>query len=145
MAPEMLDYLNTNTEYTNAVDLWAVGCISYRLVTGNVPFSGRSLIDYCDNKSPFPGGALLGRGISGSGIQFIQGLLMVHPNERLSASQALHHDWIMPSRSDPYLLYHSGLSRLTALLPGSSVDNRLQERTQLNQETFRSLENPAQP
>lgn len=31
-APEILNYLNTDTlsaGYTNAVDLWAVGCITY--------------------------------------------------------------------------------------------------------------------
>ena len=58
MAPEIPNFLDTDTsnaEYTNAVDLWAVGCIAYRLVTGVVPFPpGRSLMKYCEDKSQFP-------------------------------------------------------------------------------------------
>jgi serine/threonine protein kinase len=98
-APEILNYLDTDApsaEYTNAVDLWAVGCITYRLVTGVVPFPpGRSLVKYCDDKSLFPFDPLFDSGIKSSGSKFIRELLVTHPKERLSASQALSHAWII--------------------------------------------------
>ncbi|KFZ22766.1 hypothetical protein V502_02755 [Pseudogymnoascus sp. VKM F-4520 (FW-2644)] len=97
MAPEIFDYLDTDTpstEYTNAVDLWAVGCITYRLVTGKVPFPpGKSLGKYCEDKSLFPLGPHFDSGMKSSCFEFIKGLLEPHPKERPSASQALALTW----------------------------------------------------
>ena len=99
MAPEILDYLDTDApsaEYTNAVDLWAVGCITYRLVAGVVPFPAvRSLVKYCEDKSLFPFDPLFDSGIKSSGSKLIRELLVTDPKERLSASQALNHAWII--------------------------------------------------
>jgi serine/threonine protein kinase len=105
MAPEILEYLDTpGGEYTNAVDLWAVGCITYRLVTGIVPFPpGRSLLEYCKDASLFPYDALLDSGIKSSCSKFIKELLETGPKQRLSASQALDHAWISGKCTDIYL------------------------------------------
>ena len=98
MAPEILESLDGDgsmAEYSNAVDLWAVGCIAYRLLTGVVPFpSSRSLWRYCDNRLSFPVHALSQNAITGLGSQFTRELLMAHPKARLSASEALRHAWI---------------------------------------------------
>ncbi|KFY05657.1 hypothetical protein V492_08376 [Pseudogymnoascus sp. VKM F-4246] len=98
MAPEVLDYDVTDisgTEYTNAVDLWAVGCITFRLVTGVVPFpSGKSLWKYCEDQSLFPYGPCFDSGIKSSCFEFIKGLLETRPKKRPSASQALAHAWV---------------------------------------------------
>lgn len=102
MAPEALGYIDADTpdtEYTNAIDLWAVGCITYRLVAGSVPFPpGRSLIKYCDNKLLFPFDSLFDNGVGSLGTEFIKGLLKVYSKERPSASQALKHTWIISGR-----------------------------------------------
>ena len=100
MAPEILDYLDMpSEEYTNAVDLWAVGCSTYRLVTGVVPFpSGRSLLEYCKDKSLFPYDALLDSSITSLCAKFIKELLETSPKRRSSASQALNHAWINTGR-----------------------------------------------
>ena len=49
MGPELYFYvpgLNKETsEYTNAVDIWALGCIVYRIITEAVPFL--SLLSLC--------------------------------------------------------------------------------------------------
>jgi serine/threonine protein kinase len=108
MAPEILDYLDTSSEdYTNAVDLWAVGCITYRLVTGVVPFPpGKSLLKYCEDKSLFPYDALLDSGIKSLCSNFIKGLLETGPMRRPSASHALNHAWINSSRCT-YIVYNA--------------------------------------
>lgn len=100
MAPELLDYLDSPIEeYSNAVDMWATGCITYRLVTGIVPFpSGRSLLDYCRDKSLFPYDALLDNGIKSTCVNFIKTLLVTSPKERPPASKALCHVWIDPGK-----------------------------------------------
>jgi len=98
MAPEMLNYLKTNTsdsDYTDAVDMWATGCIVYRLVTGAVPFPpGPFLMKYCEDKSLFPYDQLIDSGVKSGLVRFLQQLLAVTPGERLSASQALQHVWV---------------------------------------------------
>jgi len=100
MAPE-LNYLNMQEvegEYTNSVDIWAVGCIVYRLVAGVVPFPlGRSLVKYCEDGSLFPCDPLLQNGIKSEGSQFLRELLKPHPSERPPATQALKHPWIVNS------------------------------------------------
>ncbi|KAK0111120.1 hypothetical protein ONS95_001496 [Cadophora gregata] len=99
MAPEILNYLNLaegSEQYTNSVDIWAVGCIVYRLITGGVPFPpGKSLVKYCEDKSLFPYDALFDSGIKSEGSKFLRKLLNALPEERPSASQALQHSWIV--------------------------------------------------
>lgn len=102
MAPEILDYVDADAlkaGYTNAVDLWAVGCILYRLVIGIVPFpSGKALMKYCDDKSLFPFDVLLRNGIDTMCVKLIEQLLAASPTERPSASQALKDRWIILGR-----------------------------------------------
>ncbi|PVH75199.1 Pkinase-domain-containing protein, partial [Cadophora sp. DSE1049] len=99
MAPEILNYLSMpegTEQYTNSVDIWAAGCIVYRLITGRVPFPpGKSLVKYCEDKSLFPYDDLFDSGIKSEGYKFLRQLLSALPGERPSASQALKHSWIL--------------------------------------------------
>ncbi|KAH9208047.1 kinase-like domain-containing protein [Leptodontidium sp. 2 PMI_412] len=99
MAPEILNYLSgqdSNDQYTNSVDIWALGCIVYRLITGTIPFPpGKSLIKYCEDKSLFPYDALFDSGIKSEGSKFLRRLLTAQPTDRPAASQALRHPWIL--------------------------------------------------
>lgn len=97
MAPEILNYLefDASGKYTNAVDLWALGCIVYRLITSNIPFpQGTSLIRYCRGELLFPDDPLIKCGVTDSGSNFLRQLLAINPKERLSAAEALQHHWI---------------------------------------------------
>jgi len=123
MAPEVLDYLDdhhTSSKYTNAVDIWAVGCIIYRLITGHVPFPpGTSLIKYCENESAFPHDTLLNSGITSGGSKFICKLLLPSPKDRPPASQALKHEWILSGEFLSFDLRSDGPNDLlTIFFPG---------------------------
>lgn len=99
MAPEVLNYLDSGVsgsdQYTNSVDIWAVGCIIFRLVTGATPFpQGTTLMKYCEDKSLFPFDPLFDSGIKSAALRFIRHLLVTQPQDRPSASLALQHEWI---------------------------------------------------
>jgi serine/threonine protein kinase len=108
LAPEILNYLNISANYTNAVDIWAVGCILYRLVAGVVPFPpGPSLLKYCEDKSQFPYDPLFDCSIKSAGVRFLRQLLHCHPSDRPSAFAALRNDWILSGKC--YLISDTNL------------------------------------
>ena len=99
MGPELYFYvpgLNTETsEYTNAVDIWALGCIVYRIMTRAVPFpSLLSLRNYSNDneellfKVPSP---------MTDAEAFVRILLNPHPAKRPTADAALEHSWVIAS------------------------------------------------
>ena len=105
MGPELYFYvpgLNTETsEYTNAVDIWALGCVVYRIMTRAVPFpSLLSLRNYSIGKEellfelPWP---------MAEAEAFVRNLLTPHPAKRPTASAALEHSWVITSEFHLYL------------------------------------------
>jgi serine/threonine protein kinase len=100
MAPELFYYvleLDTETsEYTNAIDLWSLGCIIHRVVTGRVPFPTMlSLRNYCIDQSTVP---LNMPPAMVEAVRFVHELLMPHPAKRPVASVALESSWLTTSR-----------------------------------------------
>ena len=92
MAPEILNYVPGYSEYTYAVDIWALGCIMYRLIAGTVPFPpGLSLTSFCGDESKFPS---LPLHMSDGGKDFIRKLIVTDPSTRSTSSEALDHEWI---------------------------------------------------
>jgi serine/threonine protein kinase len=93
MGPELYFYvpgLNKETsEYTNAVDIWALGCIVYRIITRAVPFpSLLSLCNYsnCNEELQFKVSSPIAKAEA-----FVQKLLTPHPAKRPTANAALEH------------------------------------------------------
>ncbi|XP_043937988.1 serine/threonine-protein kinase H1 [Protopterus annectens] len=93
IAPEVL----VRKAYTNSVDMWALGVVSYILLSGTMPFEDdnrtrlyRQILKgkYSYSGEPWPN-------VSNLAKDFIDRLLTVDPNERMAAVQALKHPWIV--------------------------------------------------
>mmetsp|Transcript_3870 Transcript_3870/g.6079 ORF Transcript_3870/g.6079 Transcript_3870/m.6079 type:complete len:521 (-) Transcript_3870:363-1925(-) len=95
VSPEIL----MRQPYDQQSDMWSVGCIIFLLLSGNLPFMGRSQKelfrkivsgkyefdeeDWCD--------------VSNDAKDLVQKLLVLDPDERLTSSQALKHKWMKAS------------------------------------------------
>jgi calcium-dependent protein kinase len=90
VAPEVLC-----GNYTSQSDLWSLGVIAFTLLSGKMPFGGT---DEKVARSTLSGNyqfrAELWDGISSDAKDFVQCLLDVNPQTRLTARAALEHKWI---------------------------------------------------
>ncbi|KAF2806858.1 kinase-like protein [Mytilinidion resinicola] len=101
LAPELLvqnglldsNELKFGNEYTTAVDIWALGEIVFRALTGQAPFA-RSLGAYIRGTSPFPVEMMLSNDISGEGCDFVKSLMAPLPKDRPTAPIAEEHTWM---------------------------------------------------
>ncbi|GES90731.1 putative calmodulin-dependent protein kinase type 1 [Rhizophagus clarus] len=80
MAPEIF----RNSGYGKPIDLWSIGVITYFLLFGFVPFDGNyeEIDEKCWEK------------VSDIAKDFINKLLTINPDSRLTAHQALTHPWL---------------------------------------------------
>jgi serine/threonine protein kinase len=82
------------SEYTKAVDIWALGCITHEILTQTLPFRGLfELSSYC-NLPEFPREAMHSRNISQKGIEFVESMLALPPERRIAAKEALNSEWL---------------------------------------------------
>ncbi|XP_033115727.1 serine/threonine-protein kinase H1-like [Anneissia japonica] len=93
IAPEIL----CRKSYTNAVDLWAIGVVTYILLSGRMPFDDenrtrlyRKILraKYAYTGEPW-------KDVSAAAKDFIDKLLRTNPAERMTCAQALKHPWIV--------------------------------------------------
>eukprot|EP00927_Polykrikos_kofoidii_P070058 TRINITY_DN6591_c0_g1_i2.p1 TRINITY_DN6591_c0_g1~~TRINITY_DN6591_c0_g1_i2.p1 ORF type:complete len:514 (+),score=115.84 TRINITY_DN6591_c0_g1_i2:48-1589(+) len=91
-APEVLSKC-----YTNQCDLWSFGVIIFILLVGYMPFGNRDEKQLMKmiKKGKFHIDKPRWHTVSKDGYQFVQELLVVDPNERLTAQTALQHSWIV--------------------------------------------------
>ena len=107
MAPEIYGSFLRPSGYTNAIDIWAVGCIACRMLIGEPPFSDPWLLvqylkamkvskpmDQICKEVPYILKDLAGLlDIKTSKGLFVRRLLEPEPGKRLSASHAKGHAW----------------------------------------------------
>ena len=98
-APEVLG-LDPNSEtsnYTNAVDIWSLGCVIYELLVGKKLFvSEFQLCRYFSGTWPFPEERLrmLSPPTNNSGISLLRAMLAIQPGDRPTATRALRNLWL---------------------------------------------------
>merc|ERR1712137_1470523 len=113
VAPEILQAKG----YGKEVDLWSVGVITYILMCGFPPFYNDNvpLLFESIMKADFDYPSEYWDHISGDAIEFIDALLVVKPEERLTAKEALQHVWLSSAPSTPLDLVSTKMKTYTEL------------------------------
>jgi serine/threonine protein kinase len=81
-----------------ASDLWSVGVVIYIMVSGEFPYGDKPAI-ICSGLAP-DFSAAAWRGVSEEALDLIRRLLNPNPKERLTAQQALAHEWFLDAPPD---------------------------------------------
>jgi len=99
-APEVRD---RNVMYTSKCDMWSIGAVTFKLISGRYPFEDTSREETLKNiragKYAFDdtrGWA----GVPENARDFVRKLLVVDPSSRMSAREALQHPWLHRIQSD---------------------------------------------
>lgn len=99
VAPEVLSLVG----YGRETDIWSVGVIMYLLLRGELPFYGKTkneIIQKTLHADVSLEGDVAWASVSPAGKSLLKGLLTKEPSKRLTAQDALAHEWFSapPSR-----------------------------------------------
>ncbi|KAJ5820542.1 hypothetical protein N7474_006133 [Penicillium riverlandense] len=95
VAPEVLESDEPDAHYDYKVDIWSLGVIAHYAITTTLPFREKAHLRSYLQDSFFPTSALISQGVSLECRDFIiKGLLAATATSRLSASDALRHQWL---------------------------------------------------
>ena len=113
IAPEILG----DKGYGKAVDMWSIGVITYILLGGYPPFydEDRNALFNKIRSGAFTYHAHVFANVSVTAKDFINRLLTVDPNTRMTAEEALGHSWLSKSSAElRKISLMAGLSELKA-------------------------------
>jgi len=99
IAPEVLA-----RKYDKACDLWSIGVITYILICGYPPFYGDKDAEIFESvkKAEFNFPSPEWDGISPQAKAFIRALLQKNPSARMTAQEALQHEWFSLALGDDF-------------------------------------------
>ncbi|KAF8943042.1 hypothetical protein BGZ47_005862, partial [Haplosporangium gracile] len=134
MAPEILQ----KSGHGKPVDMWAIGVITFFLLSGYTPFDRQNTVDemHAIIKSEYSfGPAEAWAGISDTAREFVRSLLIVNPNDRMTVVQALDHPWLTQFRQQ----------QPTPHIPAATITtmDHLSQRYQYPQQQVQQHQQPA--
>jgi len=107
LAPEVIK----QEEYGREIDIWAVGVITYVLLSGSLPFFHNVLHklyrQIVERDLSFPEQAW--KNVSKGALDFILRLLQVRAGDRLTADQALSHPWLRGTGGSSFGSFEDGV------------------------------------
>jgi len=121
VAPEVL----RGTGYDTQADMWSLGVIVYSLLSGDLPFTGRTHLELFKKilgKQPVDFEADVWGDVSDTAKDLIRKMLVTDPCSRLSAMDALQHEWI---QTDSRILSRNSLMNTSARLKTFNARLRL--------------------
>jgi calcium/calmodulin-dependent protein kinase I len=109
VSPEIL----MRKPYDQQSDMWSVGCIVYLLLSGNLPFMGRSQKELfrkiVAGKYEFDDEDW--QDVSDDAKDLVKRLLILNPDERITASAAVRHKWLKASKDRLSMIVLQGTSQ----------------------------------
>ena len=100
--------------YTEACDMWSLGCITFIMLTGEMPFVDDTDLAHAVMSGDWNRDVLDECNITRLGREFISCLLVVDPQFRLTAKEALTHPWLKETqiRARPLVRAQSSLNSI---------------------------------
>lgn len=100
MAPEIIGFfqprIKNETSYTNAVDIWSLGVITFLILTGETLFAdSRRLGEYARGDFGFPSHSLHAKNVGFEGIDFVRQSMSIDPADRPRVGQCVQHSWLI--------------------------------------------------
>ncbi|KAF8536080.1 kinase-like domain-containing protein [Trichophaea hybrida] len=83
-----------HSEYTNAVDIWSLGCIVHQVLTNKLPFTTANYWGFIYGAIEFPTQHLEAESVSKPGVGFIKSLMGKDAGSRPSAEKARKATWL---------------------------------------------------
>jgi serine/threonine protein kinase len=102
LPPELMEDFPNSGVFTNKVDIWAMGCILYRIVFGFDAFNDYTLFDYCESSgaslvlavdSPEIRAAVVSEGLRELVVHLLSQMLSIDPALRPEATQVVEEIW----------------------------------------------------
>jgi serine/threonine protein kinase len=110
IAPEVVK----REPYGRAVDMWACGVVLYVMLSGRLPFFGRTDVEclrrIAHGQYSFPDREW--KDISEHAISLVKSLLQVNPTKRLTAHAALQHRWLATPEHNSQIMLSNDLREL---------------------------------
>ena len=112
-APEVLGYFRpnnrSNDSYTNSVDIWSLGVITFLILTGETLFKDQGLLgQYIAGSFTFPSDVLFANKVSAQGSDFAKSLMAPKSEDRPEVKECLQHPWLYyltePTETQRYYL-----------------------------------------
>jgi calcium-dependent protein kinase len=124
LAPEVLLH-----KYNEKCDIWSVGIIMYILLTGKPPYSGKNSTAIMKQvrESPLTITSDLVPNLSSMAVELLKSLLIIDPDQRVSARDAIRHPWIQSYRQ----LQDPGVELALKNLKEFTFKSKLKEAVQI--------------